>query len=295
MVNYEKMRRHDNDDLQSQSFLKDNRTEEDRESSDDDSTIVGGGGLQRKRNSLHLNPKFVLSLHTFLGIILTALTALLIWLVSIHPTHRSILPQQQASALKDDGTRRFPPSTGISSCGTTAAEAIAAGCHFDALSFGWTPRECTDMQLYNESMATLRSQTGGSPAFFTSRHEPVLLSALESYAAGMPSSASSSSSSSSSSSAGGALGDDGEIFRTWEHYLVACAYGWQKVQRAAMRNWPLEEWSASYGLAERCGRDLLTREKRASESVVSSLRPWYPTCGLEAAQMRREMETVLRR
>ena len=289
MVDYEKIQQHDNDDLQSQSFLKDSRTEEDRESSDDDSTIVGGGP-RMKKNSLHLNHKTVLSLLTFLGMILTALTALLIWLVSLHPTHRSILAQQQAPALKDDGTRRFPPSAGISSCGTTAAEAIAAGCHFDALSFGWTPRECSDMQLYNESMATLRSQTGGSPAFFTSTHEPVLLSAVESYAAGMPSSASSS----SSSSAGGALGDDGEIFRTWEHYLVACAYGWQKVQRAAMRNWPLEEWSASYGLAERCGRDLLTREKRPSESVVSSLKPWYPVCGLEAAQMRREMETVLR-
>ena len=144
------------------------------------------------------------------------------------------------------------------------------------------------MQLYDESVATLRSQTGGSAAFFTSKDEPVPLSAVEGYAAGLAPS-------SSSESEEALLGDGGEVFRTWEHYLVACAYGWQKVQRAAMRNWPLEEWAASYGVAERCGRDLLTREKRDSGSVVSSLKPWYPMCGLEAEQMRREMEAVLRR
>lgn len=65
---------------------------------------------------------------------------------------------------------------------------------------------------------------------------------------------------------------------------MSCGYAWQKVQRAAMRNWPLEEWSASYKLAKRCGPDMLDRAKRDSGSLESYLKPWYPVCGLEAEQ-----------
>jgi hypothetical protein len=54
-----------------------------------------------------------------------------------------------------------------------------------------------------------------------------------------------------------------------------------------MRNWPLEEWSVSYALAARYGPDLLTRQKRESDSIVSQHAPWYPRCGLEAKDLRR--------
>ncbi|KAK3179426.1 hypothetical protein OEA41_005548 [Lepraria neglecta] len=280
MVDYDKVKQYENN-LQSQSLLKDNRGEEDRECSDDDSTVIGGS--EPKKDYLHCDQRFfgrriVISLIIFLGILLTSTIVLLVWLVSLQKS----LHNYHAEHIDDKGgTSHFQPSTGVRSCGSTASEAIAAGCHFDTFSFGWTPPECTDLQLYNESVSSLWSQTGDSPAFYTPNHDPIPFSALEDYATGM-------------SPPGAAVTDRHEIFTTWEHHLVACAYGWQKVQRAAMRSWPLEEWSASYGLAKRCGPDLLTRERRDSESIKSHLKPWYPICGLEAEQMRREVEVALR-
>jgi len=46
-----------------------------------------------------------------------------------------------------------------------------------------------------------------------------------------------------------AMNDRQEVLGTWEHYLVGCSYAWQKVQRAAMSNRPLDSWSSSYRLA----------------------------------------------
>lgn len=280
MVNYEEVKLYE-DNSQSQSLLKDKRGEEDRLSSDDESTVVDGSAP--KENYLHHGQRFfdrrlAIALITLSGILLTSTIALLAWLIisqnALHGDHRPHADDQH-------DTDHLQSSTGITSCGRTAAEAIAAGCHFDTFSFGWTPPECTDRQLYNESISFLWSQADGSPAFYTPNHDPIPFSALEEYGTGK-------------SPPGAAVTDHHEIVTTWEHYLVACAYGWQKVQRAAMRNWPLEEWSASYGLAQRCGPDMLTRERRESESIVSHLRPWYPMCGLEAEQMRREVAEASR-
>lgn len=275
MADYNKTKQYE-DHLQSQSFLKEKDSESTRDSSDEESTIIAHLQWEKEYPQCEqriFQRKTAISLLTVLSLLLIAILILLIKLASIQRSHHS---DSQPHIGVNQETSHFQSNTGIRSCGTSAAEAIAAGCHFDTFFFGWTPPECTDLQLYNESLSTLRSQTGGSPAFYTPTHDAIPFSALEDYATG-------------NSPPGAAVTDHHEIRTTWEHYLVGCAYAWQKVQRAAMRNWPLEEWSASYKLAKRCGPDLLTREKMASESMNMHLRVWFPMCGLEAEQIRAEI------
>ncbi|GAD95131.1 hypothetical protein CIMG_00466 [Paecilomyces variotii No. 5] len=245
--------------------------EETRSSTDDDSTIVDRP-LHTK--GLHdgwcySGAKAVILVLITLMIAFVAILLFSVWVV----LHQRVYHE---SSVKH-AHYQLSSNTGIvSNCGSTSAEAIAAGCHFDIFSFGWIPRECTDMQLYNESIDTIKSQAEGSPLFYRDK-TPLPLSVIEDYATGVSS----------------IMADGLQVYSTWEHYLVACTYGWQKVQRAAMRNWPLEEWSASYALAKRCGPDLLARERKESESILSHQRPWFPKCGLEAEDMRREIAAAL--
>ena len=279
MAKYDEAEQHE-DDLQSQSLLKNDLGKGDGVFSDDESTVVGRS--EPKKDYLHHDHRFfgrrvALFLVILLSILLASTLVVLAWLVG----HQKALHGDHATYITGEhNTSQFQQSAGITSCGRTGREAIAAGCHFDTFSFGWTPPECTDLQLYTENVALLFNQTGGAFAFYTPNHDPIPFSALREYGTG-------------TSPPGAAVTDHHEIFTTWEHYLVACAYGWQKVQRAAMRNWPLEEWSSSYALARQCGPDMLTRERRDSESIMSHLRPWFPMCGLEVEQMRTDIEAIL--
>ena len=267
------------DELQSESLLKEIQREQDSESSDGDSTVIEkiewkNSFPEKKRL---LGKRLIPPLLICSTILLASVAILLVWLIILQRSHHSDVTENHGH---EEGTDQLQLNTGITSCGTTSASAIAAGCHFDIFSFGWTPPECTDAQLYNESIATLQNQTDGAFVFYTPNHDPIPLSALEDYGSGEKVPAA-------------AVTDNHEIMATWEHYLVACAYSWQKVLRAAMREWPLEEWSAKYALAKQCGPDLLWRKKKSSESIEERLRPWFPMCGLEAEQMREELERAL--
>ncbi|KAB8072072.1 hypothetical protein BDV29DRAFT_158908 [Aspergillus leporis] len=272
MASYEKIQQNE-DGASTQSLLKGSLSGT-RSSSDDDQTVVDRAPWRtHRRDRTFSGFRIVIPLLISLIITSSAGVLLLAWLVA-HQTS----PEPHNSYTSDPATNtRFQSTTGLTSCGTTSAEALAAGCQFDIFSFGWNPPECTDLQLYNTTLYTLRDQLEGAPAFFTSKGHPISIDVVENYGRGI------------STTGDLAVADDQEIRSSWEHYLVACAYGWQKVQRAAMRNWPLEEWSASYRLAKRCGPDLLTRQKRDSDSLESHLKPWFPMCGLEAEQMRKEI------
>ena len=265
-------------ELQSEALLKEKANEDDRESSDDGSTIVGTAewkkcGLKSRQT---LNRKVISKLLVCLIVLMASIISLLIWLISLQGSHHEDTANENVRNEKTVGN--FQTQTGITCCGTTSVSAIAAGCHFDIFSFGWMPPECTDSQLYRETIATLENQTEGAWIFYTHQHDPIPLSAFEDYGSGEVDTP---------------LTDDFEIKATWEHYLVACTYGWQKVQRATMRGWPLDEWSASYALAQRCGPHLVERHQKESESVQETLRAWFPVCGLEAEQMKTEIETVI--
>lgn len=273
--------KHYKDSLQFESLLKDSRGNEDEVSSDGDSTVVASPSWKKEflnQSDYRLfGKRTMILLMTGLCGLLMAILFILVWLLSLRHSHH-----YASDATLDLSNRPsyFPSQTivssGIRSCGSSSSEAIAAGCHFDTFSFGWTPPECTDIFLYNMSISTLRTQAENSPIFFTPNHDILPFSALEDYATG-------------NSPPGAAVTDHHEIYSTWEHYLTGCAYGWQKVQRAAMRGWPLEEWSTKYALAKRCGPDMLQREKQESESVFLHLKPWFPACGLTAEDMRREI------
>ncbi|KAI4168098.1 MAG: hypothetical protein LQ346_009062 [Caloplaca aetnensis] len=277
----------DKDHWQSESLLEGSRENEDGDSNDSDSTVMLANQLRKKGLLNHSDQQLrgrgiILLLMTFLCILLLAVCFLLVWLVSLRRSHH----HGSDGAFEFSGSQSYSStgttvSPGITSCGSTSSEAIAAGCHFDTFSFGWTPPECTDIRLYNTSVSTLRSRAGNSPIFFTPTHDILPFSALKDYATG-------------NSPPGAAVKDHHEIHSTWEHYLTGCAYAWQKVQRAAARGWPLEEWSASYALAKRCGPDLLTREKQEGGSVTLHLKPWFPACGLTAEDMRKEVAAAVR-
>ncbi|KAF4618424.1 hypothetical protein G7Y89_g14882 [Cudoniella acicularis] len=289
MVEYEKLK--DEQDLQhSQSLLNDSNGE-DGHSSSDESTIIARPFWMdsfyhdRRFISMRTVIFFLLTLVIMLGSIVLFLAWIVVDLKAFHKSAGNGIIEDSAHF------HSIASKTGISTCGSSSAEAIAAGCHFDIFSFGWYPRECTDLQLYNESMDVFHSQIGDASAFFLrpsvrsepsySNYEVLPLSVLKDYALG-------------ENSIHGIMTDHQEVLGTWEQYLVACSYSWQKVQRAAMRNWPLDEWSSSYALASRCGQDLLHREKRESESIMWHLKPWFPKCGLEAEDLQREIAAALR-
>ncbi|KAJ5113795.1 hypothetical protein N7456_002329 [Penicillium angulare] len=249
--------------------------------SDDDSisTVVEGAAWQAHRRYTvgRTALKITFSL-LFFALILTSSTSIILatWFVKSDHASSSNSAHKHGPhpATAMDVVR---PATKLTSCGSSAAEALAAGCRFDIFSFGWYAPECTDLQLYNTTLYTLRNQLGDSPAFYNFQGRAISIEVAENYGRGiMP-------------SGEGAVVDGHEIRGTWEHYLVSCGYAWQKVQRAAMRNWPLDEWSASYKLAKRCGPDMLHRAKKESESLKSYLKPWYPACGLEAEDIRWEI------
>lgn len=277
MANYEKLE----DELKpltSASLLGDGENEE-RKSSSDSSTIIARSSwmdsCQYNRGLVSL--RALVALCTGLMLMFCAIIFFLGWIiVELRDVDHSELVVSQDKAL----------STGFSSCGTSSAEAILAGCYFDIFSFGWFSPECTDLQAYNDSIQVFSTQIAGDPPFFLRTnddspldHEPISLLEIEEYACGKQ--------------PAGIMHDNQEVLGTWEHYLVACAYSWQKLQRAAMRNWPLDEWSTSYALANHCGQDLLHREKKESGSVMWHMKPWFPKCGLDAEDLKTEIMAAL--
>ena len=270
----------DDEAAHARALLIEKSREFDGESSDSDSTIIG---QSKPRNDYmddghrHYSLRIVVSVLVALGVVLVVIGILLVRLLTLRKASQA---NPKGYNVPENEKSHLQPIAGIRSCGVSATEAIAAGCHFDTFSFGWTPPECMDLELYNENLDTLRNQTAGAHTFFTQNRDPIPFTALEDYSKG-------------TTPPGAYVSDKHEVLTTWEHYLVACTYGWQKVQRAAMRNWPLDEWSASYALAERCGPDLLNREERESQSLSAQLKPWYPICGLEADFMMKEIAAVV--
>ncbi|KXT09558.1 hypothetical protein AC579_9549 [Pseudocercospora musae] len=177
----------------------------------------------------------------------------------------------------------------ITSCGTTSIQAHTAGCSFDMFSFGWYPPECTDSELYGESVDNLFARMAGRAAFIAhpdheaAKYLPKNLTAIQPQpqpkddvdATGI---------------------QNVDIIANFDHHLVACTYAWQKVQRAAVRRWPLDEWSSSLTLARQCGPDLLAKwrdQELQSSNKMRRLRVWYPKCGLSKEDLQRNLYAVL--
>jgi hypothetical protein len=148
-----------------------------------------------------------------------------------------------------------PVDFAFSSCGTSPSEARQRGCHFDVLSFGWTPPECWDAEVYGEV-------TGSYNFTWTTldSHESLTIEQVQ-------------------------TGNHEQLLSTWNSHLIACTYAWQKITRAALKQKPLDEWSARYVVAETCVRDLLDSERFDRKAMITLNQIWYPRCGLNQVGM----------
>lgn len=172
-----------------------------------------------------------------------------------------------------------------SRCGTSTSEAVAAGCTFDIFAFGWYPSECVDMQLYNESIAALEKRTGGKAAIFVDS-APVADFLPKSLTGVLSPHQSRHNHPGSGASKTLATG-------SWDHRLVACIYAWQKVQRAALRRWPLDEWSSDLTYARECRPDLMLMWKlEPPKDKTFPLKEWYPKCGLSRDDLQRNVKAA---
>ena len=277
------MREHE-DQMEAVPFLNKKSDSDSGRLSDDESTIIGQPEWKRAHHNDLSNlyvKKYANPIIAFLFMLLVFILTLLLWLLALQTSHHSSFPTKQTDTYQT--LSKFQATTGIRSCGTTSQAALAAGCHFDTFSFAWTPPECTDLEVYNLSLSVLSAHLDfpSQPTFYTPTNDAIPFSALEDYANGV-------------NVPGAGVTDHHDVVETWEHYLVGCAYGWQKVQRAAMRGWPLEEWSSRFGLARECGPRMLHREQRESGEAFQRLRPWFSKCGLEGEDMRREVAEALK-
>ena len=153
-----------------------------------------------------------------------------------------------------EGSSVVSGSTIITDCGSTPEEARAAGCHFDAMNFGWFPSQCWDAELYHE-VAHGRNWT-----WTTMDNSPVSMLEAE-------------------------TGNHAELLTTWDFHLIHCVYAWRKFTRAVLKGNPLDEWSARYMHAKHCGHELLEAERFAADAMVTRTIRWYPKCGLDQQEM----------
>lgn len=102
--------------------------------------------LPQERFPSRRRPGFWLQALTFLGGWLFGMTTLAaIIKISSYRQH-----QQQTVPLLEWSSEADPEPVLHKSCGSTPAEARAAGCVFDMLTTAWTPAECADLEVTEE-------------------------------------------------------------------------------------------------------------------------------------------------
>ena len=200
-------------------------------------------------------------------------------------TSRSSAPLGWPTQQCEDKPDVLLQADSTSRCGTSTSEAVAAGCTFDIFAFGWLPSECVDMQLYNESIAALEKRTSGKAAIYMDSG-PVADFLPESLASILSLHQRRHNHPGSGASKTLATG-------SWDHRLVACTYAWQKVQRAALRRWPLDEWSSDLTYARDCRPDLMLMwELEPPKDKTFPLKEWYPKCGLSRDDLQRNVKAA---
>ncbi|PWY82033.1 hypothetical protein BO70DRAFT_405074 [Aspergillus heteromorphus CBS 117.55] len=156
--------------------------------------------------------KRALSLAVILGVCISIATGAWWWALS--PSH----PQD-------------PPSSAVQDCGTSAAEALARGCQFDAMSFSWLPSACFDAPLTHDFLAQRDWQWFLDPAGQQAVPRARVLA-----------------------------GEYEMLYVTREYHLMHCTYMWRKMHRAVLfgegRD-SVDGYIADMAHTEHCGRMLL--------------------------------------
>lgn len=151
------------------------------------------------------------------------------------------------------------PALGIStlpanSCGTTAAEARAAHCHFDMMSFCWLPSPCYDAELSAEFLARsnwtwYRDQTA---------QQPVSLAEVQS-------------------------GAHDELFVSYDYHLAHCTFMWRKLHRAVLGvgNAGIDGYIGNYAHTRHCEMMILDMAGVEGSRLNTIIKTKFPTCGIQ--------------
>ncbi|KAH8660329.1 hypothetical protein BX600DRAFT_513943 [Xylariales sp. PMI_506] len=147
------------------------------------------------------------------------------------------------------------PAVMVSPCGTTPAEARAAGCQFDMMAFSWLPARCYDAELTAE-FARLKDWE-----YFEDQNRTVpvpLELAL--------------------------TGGYSELYTKFEYHLRHCTFLWKKMHRALLQRGgkrAIDSVTAKYGHTEHCSKMLLGSREVALDLVNSIIQLKFPDCGME--------------
>ncbi|PVH73087.1 hypothetical protein DL98DRAFT_398522, partial [Cadophora sp. DSE1049] len=123
------------------------------------------------------------------------------------------------------------------SCGTSSAEAVSLGCHFDVMSFAWLPQACFDGELSHQFLA-LRDWEWFLDSEGT--HGVDMGSVL--------------------------AGEYSQLYVTQEYHMYHCTYMWRKMHRAALRGAALDGYIGSMMHTEHCEQMLMDHESTIDET-----------------------------
>jgi hypothetical protein len=141
----------------------------------------------------------------------------------------------------------------IAPCGNSSTEALAAGCHFDIISFSWLPDECYDAELAFEF------KNFNNWAYYLDRNRtwPV---------------------SQELALTGGFAG----LYTEFEYHLRHCTYMWKKLHRAMLGKGKaaIDSINGQYTNTEHCSHMLLTRRDVNLDVINAVIVVKYPDCGI---------------
>ncbi|KAF9641101.1 hypothetical protein BFW01_g460 [Lasiodiplodia theobromae] len=141
-------------------------------------------------------------------------------------------------------------------CGSSPAEAKAAGCVFDLMTVSWLPLDCYDSEL------TARFMDEWPWKFYLSNS--TLPEAPPESREQIPSLE--------------AISTTTELMWTDRRFhIYHCIYGWKMMHRAVERGWKMESSLTSYHHTEHCS-DTLANTTVPMDTIVTRVEISYPAC-----------------
>ena len=185
-----------------------------------------------------------------INVCLVILGILATWkLVAIPPTdlHELVLTKDGKSFPSGQlsWSQKFTPLP----CGTTPAEALARGCHFDLISTGWLPPKCIDYELVDEFVKSYPWKYYRYPN--GSELLPDDPDTLGSYS-------------------------DGLIFTTNHWHAAHCLFMWKKLTRALVQGRMTDGETVKQGHTDHCSMSLLKVD--TSDRIEGLMEVIYPPC-----------------
>ncbi|KXH64749.1 hypothetical protein CNYM01_02063 [Colletotrichum nymphaeae SA-01] len=208
----------------------------------------------------------LLTITLLLGAALSALitTILTTHLRTLNTSHRN----DNTLASPSDPSSRTVTYLQTAPCGSTPAQARAAGCDFDLISFNWLPPQCHDAALAETFEAELVE--AGQLAWFTDANRTAPSLTREQIM----------------------TGEYSGVYVSLGYHLRHCTAMWRRMHRALMQSRGGEGGSGglervdsyiwSYHHTRHCEEVLLTRfgEVDVGEVFTTEVRIKYPDCGV---------------